>query len=317
MTGTPDWTFAPLERALGLGLHAQNPALLNLPGIRGADPQEALRNMVENTIRSRGVVGVLRAMDLGLERAGHVAMYEVARRCESPEQVADKWGRLERYALGEPYSEFEVAAESLTVRSRCPEDCDQRAWELLLASSLYALLHRIGAQGLNMVVDGYPVARLRAGWPASETPSTIVLTWTRFQARTPRAIEVPRFGGSDPTGAVRRATQLIATDPSRSWALDDIGKRLGLSRRTLQRRLSTADVDSPGLVRQVCVHQATGLISEGHTLNEIAFLCGFADAAHFSRTFRRVMGMPPSQFREQHEQRSPDGLSEIRAALRP
>jgi AraC-like DNA-binding protein len=33
----------------------------------------------------------------------------------------------------------------------------------------------------------------------------------------------------------------------------------------------------------------------GHSLTEAAYQGGFADAAHFSRTFRRMFGLPPSQ----------------------
>jgi AraC-like DNA-binding protein len=34
-----------------------------------------------------------------------------------------------------------------------------------------------------------------------------------------------------------------------------------------------------------------------HTVTQVAFGCGFRDAAHFSRTFRRHFGMPPSEYR--------------------
>ncbi|HBN51095.1 helix-turn-helix domain-containing protein, partial [Thalassospira sp.] len=33
-------------------------------------------------------------------------------------------------------------------------------------------------------------------------------------------------------------------------------------------------------------------------VGEIGFWCGFTDNAHFSRDFRRLVGMPPSVYRE-------------------
>lgn len=35
-----------------------------------------------------------------------------------------------------------------------------------------------------------------------------------------------------------------------------------------------------------------------HPMTVIAYVCGFADAAHFSREFRATVGATPTQFRE-------------------
>jgi len=40
------------------------------------------------------------------------------------------------------------------------------------------------------------------------------------------------------------------------------------------------------------ITKALGIISEGRTLTEAAHVAGFADSAHFSRTFRRMFGIP-------------------------
>jgi AraC-like DNA-binding protein len=45
------------------------------------------------------------------------------------------------------------------------------------------------------------------------------------------------------------------------------------------------------------IEHAQGVILSGtHTLKEIAAMTGFSDAAHFSRTFKRYTGVPPSQY---------------------
>jgi len=42
------------------------------------------------------------------------------------------------------------------------------------------------------------------------------------------------------------------------------------------------------------------LASSTHSVKEIAHLSGFSTADYFSRTFRRMTGMPPGRFRERH-----------------
>lgn len=322
MTG-PDWTFGPLVRALALGLHAQNPSLIHPLALRsGAGSlDESLAVLLKRALPMGGAPVILRALDLGMDRAGSMAIHAVAVRSTEPKQLANKWQRLERYAMGELLTHFDPDTDE-----------DTLAWEvrpaggetpssgvsLFIAGSLLALANRMGCYNLSFSADGVRLygAQGSRSEVAQHDAKRFEMRWERFQARNPSPIDVPRQGGSDPTGAVRRATALIAADPARSWALDDIGSALRLSRRTLQRRLSTADLDFPGLVRAVRVHYATQLIRGGRSLNEVAFLCGFADAAHFSRTFRRVMGMPPSRYRDLNDR---DGgvLRDIRASLVP
>jgi AraC-like DNA-binding protein len=81
-------------------------------------------------------------------------------------------------------------------------------------------------------------------------------------------------------------------------ALDDVAARLGLSGRSLQRRLSRS-----GLVYRDLVSAARRDLSErllrrtGYSLAEIAFLTGFADQSTFTRAFRRWYGITPAQYR--------------------
>ena len=45
----------------------------------------------------------------------------------------------------------------------------------------------------------------------------------------------------------------------------------------------------------------THLMNSAKPVSQIAWLCGFADEAYFSRRFRRAHGMPPGQFRRQQQ----------------
>jgi AraC-like DNA-binding protein len=77
-----------------------------------------------------------------------------------------------------------------------------------------------------------------------------------------------------------------------------IAVALGLSRRTLQRRLGvegvTFEIVFDDLRRQLALHY---LADRNVSANETAYLVGFSEPAAFSRAFRRWTGTTPSAFR--------------------
>ena len=46
-------------------------------------------------------------------------------------------------------------------------------------------------------------------------------------------------------------------------------------------------------------HAARALVETEQTIAQIAQSVGYSDPYHFSRVFKRVMGMPPKQYRAQ------------------
>lgn len=51
-------------------------------------------------------------------------------------------------------------------------------------------------------------------------------------------------------------------------------------------------------IRRIKTEQALTLIrANQHSLTEIAYLCGFTDQAHFTRTFRHITGLLPKEYR--------------------
>ena len=77
-----------------------------------------------------------------------------------------------------------------------------------------------------------------------------------------------------------------------------ISEKLGLSPRTLQRRLSDVGVSYQALVDQSRHMLAQKLLRETrYSLAEVAFLTGFSEQSAFNRAFRRWEGRPPGSFR--------------------
>jgi AraC-like DNA-binding protein len=76
-----------------------------------------------------------------------------------------------------------------------------------------------------------------------------------------------------------------------------IAKRMGMSARTLQRRLKYCGIEFEELLDETRRGEALRLISEGgHTMTDIAYRIGYSDPAHFTRAFRRWTGAAPSRF---------------------
>ena len=74
---------------------------------------------------------------------------------------------------------------------------------------------------------------------------------------------------------------------------------MGLSKRTLQRRLRERGLTYSSLLDQTRYGIAARLIKDPSVrLHEVARSCGYNDPSHFSRAFRRLAGVSPSEYRE-------------------
>ena len=77
-----------------------------------------------------------------------------------------------------------------------------------------------------------------------------------------------------------------------------ISRKIGLSVRTLQRRLEHCGIDFEALRDETRRHEAFQLLASGkYTATEIAYMVGYSDPAHFTRAFKRWTGSPPSRYR--------------------
>jgi AraC family transcriptional regulator len=96
-------------------------------------------------------------------------------------------------------------------------------------------------------------------------------------------------------GRIRRALVAIRGDPSRRWTVADAAEASRLSSRRF-RDLFTAEVGMS--CRQYLLWSrlrfALGELGRGASLTETALAAGFSDAAHLTRTFRRMVGIVPS-----------------------
>ena len=82
-------------------------------------------------------------------------------------------------------------------------------------------------------------------------------------------------------------------------SISQVAKKLALSQRTLQRRLSEHETTFSDLVLEVRQHYAREWLGERRkSMLEIAEKLGYSDSSAFSRAFKRWTGLCPIQFRQ-------------------
>lgn len=105
-----------------------------------------------------------------------------------------------------------------------------------------------------------------------------------------------------PSGTIDAFAGVIAhlhDNFAESLSTRDLANMAGLSVSHFERRFRQAFGASPRqyLVRIRVEHAARLLLETENTVSQVAHACGFYDHAHFSRSFRRIMNMSPSEYR--------------------
>lgn len=91
---------------------------------------------------------------------------------------------------------------------------------------------------------------------------------------------------------------IALTLASEECNLDSVGRALGYSARTLQRRLSQAHTSFQALLDQVRHNQATHYLAHPYyRMTDIAAMLGYSELSAFSRSFKRWYGVSPQKWR--------------------
>ncbi|AMX96564.1 MULTISPECIES: GlxA family transcriptional regulator [Mesorhizobium] len=99
---------------------------------------------------------------------------------------------------------------------------------------------------------------------------------------------------------LRRALLLMESNVQETLAVSDIARSLSVSRRQLE-RLFFAEIGRSPLSAYLAirVHYAKTLLEVSDlNMGEIGFRCGFSNAGHFSRAFKRQTGLTPTDFKQ-------------------
>ncbi len=91
--------------------------------------------------------------------------------------------------------------------------------------------------------------------------------------------------------------------------LERVAGEVGITRRTLQRRLATAGTSYSNLVNETRYQLAAELLEDHRVpISSIARAVGFANHSGFSRAFHRWTGITPRQYRADTSERLAQSL---------
>lgn len=112
-----------------------------------------------------------------------------------------------------------------------------------------------------------------------------------------------------PSGTASQVSAMLLAQPGRFPDIEWLSQRLGMSSRTLRRKLLSEGTSYQQLLDGVRHRLATDYLSTTNLNTEdVAASLGFSDAANFRQAFRRWTGRRPSDFRPLALRRDPPGV---------
>lgn len=111
--------------------------------------------------------------------------------------------------------------------------------------------------------------------------------------------DVAPLDARDFVGSLTRLLETLL--PAGRISLREIAVLLGVSARTLQRRLDDHHTSYSAVLGEVRQREAMRrLVHTEDTVTKIAYELGYSDSAHFARAFRRWAGFSPLAVRRMH-----------------
>ncbi|VGO16452.1 Alkaline phosphatase synthesis transcriptional regulatory protein PhoP [Pontiella desulfatans] len=104
---------------------------------------------------------------------------------------------------------------------------------------------------------------------------------------------------------VNRAVELILQHIDDSaFGVEELAQTMNLNSRTLQRKLKVLTDQTPReFIRSIRMREAHLLLRTGElSISEVAFQVGYREPTHFSRSFKQVFGISPSQLRDRGQE---------------
>jgi AraC-like DNA-binding protein len=115
-------------------------------------------------------------------------------------------------------------------------------------------------------------------------------------------LEQAREGSEQPTEAIETKARrcIVRALPDGVPRMEDVAKQMGMSPRTLHRRLEEAGNNFKTIVESARRELAEQLLrAPARPLGEVAFLTGFSEPSSFHRAFKRWTGRTPADYRAQ------------------
>ena len=98
------------------------------------------------------------------------------------------------------------------------------------------------------------------------------------------------------------AEKLLMNGNIEALKVGQVAHILNMSERTLQRYLALDDTSFTLLVDSLKKEHAQKLLTQNNmSIEKVALMLGYAETSHFTRAFKRWMGVTPKYFQTQHK----------------
>jgi AraC-like DNA-binding protein len=105
---------------------------------------------------------------------------------------------------------------------------------------------------------------------------------------------------------LRALAHELTIDPACNLSLDDLGRTIGASSRTLSRLLRAEfGMTYHEWRTQIRIYHALILLAEGHDVTYTAHACGWSNPSSFIAAFTNVLGTSPGRYRSTHRDAAP------------
>lgn len=260
-------------------------------------PARIKRRLLEAAYKARGA-GFILGMGQRIKEIGFDPVMHVMLRSASPSVLAAKFQRFEQFTRMRHRTSLAIEdGPALVIRRMANHGPEPSAPEnLLIAGLMKAMLEEIGCRDIAICTGDEPYARARLSWSA-HLPIRTELPEEGAPKNGRKPLKV--YGADETRPTVRRVVRRLTSDISRNWTCAEMADALGCPARTLQRRLREEGTSLSEIVRAVRTREACRLLTDSDfKATEIGYWCGFSDSPHFSREFRRALGVPPALYRQ-------------------
>ncbi len=294
-----DFASAAMMRLIRAGIARQGLPAPPIPASAEARvPLGRKRQALQDLLARHGPLAILRIGE-AVRHVPREPMHRALIVATDPGDLLSRWSSLERFSHSRHRVDWTAAgpgALRLEHRALAGNGAPQAAESLLVLGLLAVLVEAIGTQEVEVRPEGDGPRRTGGRWIGPADFAGFASCRITFREAAPPPAPLPPPASGPALASALRAA--ILADTARPWRLADLAARTGRSPRSLQRHLAALGTGPAQMVLEARLEAAAALLAgTDHGLAEIGFVCGFADQAHFNRSFRRFTAITPGSYR--------------------